>query len=70
MDDETSNWDFTVFTIDTTNLIQDSIKEISMGIFVAQFSPTCREFLPSYKIILIDALTHLKIITNKSETYI
>ncbi len=64
--DETLYWDFAVFTFDTTNLIQDSIKEISSGIYSAQFLPNCREFLPSYKLILIDALTHLKSITDKS----
>lgn len=64
--DETPNWDFVVFTFDTTNLLQDSIKEISTGIFAAQFLPICKEFLPSYKMILIDTLTHLKSIANKS----
>lgn len=64
--DESENWDFTVLTFDTSLLIQDSIKEIETGIYSAQFIPTCNEFLPTYKVILIDALSHLKSIASKS----
>jgi len=64
--DESENWDFTVLTFDTSLLIQDSIKEIETGIYSAQFIPSCNEFLPTYKVILIDAVSHLKSIASKS----
>lgn len=57
------SWDFAVFSFDTSRLIQDSIKEISTGIYSAQFIPACKEFLPTYKLILIDAVSHLKYIS-------
>jgi hypothetical protein len=64
--DESEIWDFAVLTFDTTLLIQDSIKEVEIGIYSAQFIPTCKEFLPTYKVILIDAVSHLKSIASKS----
>jgi hypothetical protein len=63
---ETENWDFAVLTFDTTLLIQDSIKEVDAGIYSAKFIPTCKEFLPTFKVILIDAVSHLKSIASKS----
>jgi hypothetical protein len=64
--DESKNWDFAVLTFDTTLLIQDRIKEVEAGIYSAQFIPSCNEFLPTYKVILIDAVSHLKSIASKS----
>lgn len=52
-------WDFAVLTFDTATLIADSIKEIDTGIYSAIFNPTCKEFLPIYNVILIDAYSHL-----------
>lgn len=62
--DYKENWDFAVFTFDTTLLIQDSIKEIDRGIYFAQFAPTCKEFLPTYNVVLINAPIHLKSIAT------
>ena len=53
-------WDFAVLTFDTSLLISDSINEIERGIYRAEFVPSCIEFLPTFKVILIDALTCLK----------
>jgi hypothetical protein len=53
------DWDFAVLTLDTTLLIEDSIKEIDIGIYSAQFLPACKEFLPRYNLILIDAFSYL-----------
>lgn len=62
--DESGNWDFAVLTFDTSLLIQDSIREVETGIYSAQFVPSCIEFLPTYKVILIDAVSHLKSIAS------
>lgn len=67
--DNLETWDFTVLTFDTTLLIPDSIKEIEAGIFKAEFPPTCKEFLPSYKVVLIDTLSHLKSISKSDTDY-
>ena len=64
--DDLEQWDFTVLTFDTSRLIEDSISQIAEGIYQAKFFPTCKEFLPSYKVILIDTLSHLTSISNKS----
>ena len=63
---ENEGWDFAVFPFDTTPPNKYDIKEIETGIYVAQFYPTCKEFLPTFKLILIDALSHLKSISNKN----
>lgn len=56
----TERWDFALFSFNTSKLYSDSIKEISAGIYSAQYFPSCKEFLPSFKVILIDAYSHLK----------
>ena len=60
------HWDFALFSFETAKLFHDSITEINTGIYSAQFLPSCNEFLPSYKVILIDAATHLKNISLKN----
>ncbi len=67
--DNLETWDFTVLTFNTTLLIPDSIKEIEIGIFKAEFLPTCNEFLPSYKVVIIDTLSHLKSISKSGTDY-
>ena len=62
--DYKENWDFAVFTFDTTLLTPDSIKEIDKGIYFAQFTPICKEFLPTYNVVFINAVIHLKSIAN------
>lgn len=64
--DDFEQWNFAVLTFDTSRLIQESINQITEGIYKAEFYPTCKEFLPSYKVILIDTLSHLISISNKS----
>ncbi len=64
--DDLEQWDFAVLTFDTSRLIPDSINQIAEGIYKAEFFPTCKEFLPSYKVILIDTLSHLISLSNKS----
>lgn len=64
--DENETWDFVILTFDTTFLIRDSIMEIGVGIYSAQFIPDCKEFSPTYKVILIDAFSYLKNIVSKS----
>lgn len=54
------DWDFAVLTFDTSLLIQESIKEIDTGIYIAEFQPNCKEFLPTFKIVLVDTYTYLK----------
>ncbi len=59
-------WDFTILTFDTDYLILESIKQIEVGIYKAEFTPSCKEFLPVYKIFLIDTVSHLKSIYDNS----
>ncbi|EKD32680.1 MAG: hypothetical protein ACD_77C00002G0003 [uncultured bacterium] len=66
--DDKEIWDFSVLTFDTLQLIQESVNEIETGIYSAQFHPTYKEFMPTYKVILIDALSHLKSIAAKTNT--
>lgn len=63
--DDLEPWDFTVLTFDTSLLIPDSIKQIADGIYKAEFFPSHKEFLPSYKLVLIDTLSHLISISNR-----
>jgi hypothetical protein len=65
-----ANWNFAVFTFDTTKLMRSTIKEIETGIYSAQFTPNCREFLPTFKVILIDASAHLSSISNENDIYL
>ncbi|MDC9721641.1 MAG: hypothetical protein PSN34_02555 [Urechidicola sp.] len=58
--DDREKWDFTILTFDTSILLPDSINQIETGIYRAEFSPSCREFLPTYKVVLIDTLSYLK----------
>ena len=62
-------WDFAVFTMDTTIIISESIKEIYTGIYTAKYFPICKEFLPTYNIILIDAFLYLKSIGGTNSDY-
>lgn len=62
-------WDFAVFTLDTTIFISDSIKKIDTGIYAVKYLPTCREFLPTYNLILIDAYSHLKNIGGTNSNF-
>lgn len=64
--DDYEYWDFTILTFDTTLLIPDSIQQITDGIYKAEFLPTCKEFLPRFKVVLIDTLSHLISISGKS----
>lgn len=64
--DDSEQWDFTVLTFNTTRLRADNINKIAVGIYKAEFFPTCKEFLPTYKVILIDTLSHLTSISTKS----
>jgi len=64
--DDFEIWDFTILTFDTSLLISDSIQQISDGIFKADFFPTCNEFSPTYKVVIIDTLSHLISISNKN----
>ncbi len=57
-------WDFTLMTFQTDRLTENSITQIDKGLFSAQFFPTCKKFLPSFKVFLIDVITHLKNIDN------
>ena len=59
-------WDFTVLTFDTSRLTSSSIKQVEVGIYKAEFDPICKEFSPSYKVVLIDTLSYLKNISDKS----
>ena len=62
--DYQEDWLFAVLTFDTTLITPDSLQEISTGIYSAYFTPICYEFLPKYKIILIDVISHLQNISN------
>lgn len=64
--DDIEHWDFTILTFDTSLLTSNSIQQISDGIYKAEFYPTCKEFLPSYKVVLIDTLSHLVSVSKKS----
>ena len=64
--DELDVWDFTVLTFDTNFLIPERIKQIEIGIFKAEFTPSCKEFFPAYKVFLIDTISHLKSISANS----
>lgn len=58
------DWDFVVLTFDTNTL--ESIKEMEIGIYSAEYPAHNNEFYPNGKVILIDAVTHLKNINNKN----
>lgn len=62
--DDEEPWDFSIITFDTTLLIKNSITTIKEGVYAAQFNPLHKEFLPRYKIILVDVVAHLKSINN------
>lgn len=64
--DDYESWDFIILTFDTSLLIPDSIQQITDGIYKAEFFPTCKEFLPRFKVVLIDTLSHLISISGKS----
>ena len=52
-------WDFVLFTLDTDRFIPDSIKQLETGVYQAEYYPHSREFLPTYRILLIDVATFL-----------
>jgi hypothetical protein len=56
------DWDFALMTFETSRLT--NMKQVDKGIYQAEFAPTCYEFLPSFKIFLIDIVTHLKALIN------
>lgn len=58
------NWNFAIFTLDTSRFIPDSIEQVDTGIYKAKYYPACREFLPFYTIVLIDVSTCLKNVRN------
>ena len=51
-------WDFAVFTLKTS--LFDNIFQIENGIYQIEYPPACTEFLPTYKVILIDVLAYLQ----------
>ncbi|HBS85674.1 MAG TPA: hypothetical protein DEA97_03905 [Bacteroidales bacterium] len=63
------NWDFAVFTMETTVLISESIQIVAPGIYKAKYFPACKEFLPTYNIILIDAFFHLNNLGGANSNY-
>lgn len=54
------NWNFAIFTLDTSLFNPDSIEQVDTGIYKATYYPTCREFLPFFTVILIDVSTCLR----------
>lgn len=57
--DEKGDWDFALITF-KTSLLDSNIRQVGHGIYSANFIPTCKEFLPLFKILLIDVVTHLE----------
>lgn len=53
-------WDFAIFKLDTSLFIPDSVSQLEIGVYQAEYNPVCKEFCPKYKIILIDVLSCLK----------
>jgi len=66
--DHAEQWDFIVLTLDTSIFISQSIKEISQGIYMARYSPTCKEFTKSFPILLIDTVLYAESIANKNSS--
>lgn len=64
--DYKEQWNFAVFTLDTTRLIKNSIKEVETGVYSAQFIPTNKEFMPLYSLLLIDVVACLINLKYKS----
>lgn len=52
-------WDFALFTLDTGTFIPESIKQLETGIYQAEYYPHSREFLPVFRILLIDVAVFL-----------
>lgn len=53
-------WDFSILTFDFSTLLQETIREYSKGLYYAEFLPTCKEFYPRFKILLVDSFEYLK----------
>ncbi len=63
-------WDFVLFTLDTGKFIPDSIKQLETGVYQVEYYPHSREFLPTYRILLIDVVTFLhKVKLSGSDDY-
>lgn len=54
------NWDFSILTFSFGVLLKETIKEFDKGLYYAEFVPTCKEFYPRFKILLIDCFEFLK----------
>lgn len=65
LDNFDSEWDFALLRFDTSVLLENTFLEVGKGIYVSYFIPYCDEFQPKYKVILIDAFSHLKSLSNK-----
>jgi hypothetical protein len=61
---DNENWDFLLFTFSTELLIKEKIIEVSTGVYKAEFHPNCKEFLPTFTIILINCYDYLSHITE------
>jgi hypothetical protein len=55
-----------ILIFDTSMLIKETVRQIGQGIFIPEFHPICKEFSPTYKVILIDTLTHLLTISKSN----
>lgn len=63
--DFSENWDFSILTFDFNTLLTETIKKYNNGLYYAEFIPTCREFYPRFRILLVDSFEYLK---NKYDT--
>jgi hypothetical protein len=69
VDECNEHWDFAILTLDTSLFIKESINKIDAGIFVAEFLPTSKEFMPTFKVLLIDVVAYLKNIDIKEQDF-
>jgi hypothetical protein len=54
------NWDFSILTFSFDILLNETIKEYDKGFYYSEFVPTCKEFYPRFRILLIDCFEFLK----------
>jgi hypothetical protein len=62
-------WDFALLTLQTNRISQHSLKSIDNGVYSAEFPPTCKEFLPSFRMIIINVEAHLKSINDSDSCF-
>lgn len=60
------DWDFAIHQIDTSKF--NNLKELGTGLYQATYTPMFKEFYPSFPIMIIDVVNHLRSIAVPGQT--